>query len=78
MSGRYRFNFSGDSASLFERAQELFAKYNVGLDGDEESGSFDSFLVAGSYRTFGNILEVTIDKNLPGFDIQSQVEKRLF
>jgi len=62
MSATFTIHFEGEARQLVERAKQTAAQNHVQFDGDEHSGNFSGFSVAGTYTVTGQTVTITINR----------------
>jgi hypothetical protein len=76
MAKTFDIPFSGDAASLLQRAKDVATLAGANMTGDTSSGKFSGKGVEGHYEVLGHTVHVTIDKK-PLIIPDSVVEERL-
>jgi hypothetical protein len=78
MSKSFSVPFTGDAASLLERARKTAADNGAQVTGDTNKGTFSGRGVEGSYTVSGNAVNVTVDKKpmiIPWSLVESQLKQ---
>lgn len=75
MTKTFDISFSGEAASVFQRAKHAANEAGATLRGDEKSGTFSGKGVEGRYEVSGQTVHVTITKK-PVVISDSAIESR--
>jgi hypothetical protein len=76
MAKTFDISFSGDAASLLQRAKNAAAEAGAKLTGDTNRGNFSGKGIEGHYEISGNMVHVTITKK-PIVVLDSVIESQL-